>query len=331
MPVESLITPCERPLRQVGSYPLRDQHGRVIRKLRISLLDACNFRCSYCMPRNQRFAPRSEYLGVSELTEIVADLVSFGVEQIRVTGGEPTLRQDFREVMASLSRLPVQKLGLTTNGLLLAPELDFLWQQGVQAINISLDSLQAERFHSLTHSKAFDRVYATILKARDMGFQVKLNTVVIGGWNDDEIMDFVHFSEREQIEVRFLELMRIGQALPFQSQAFVSADQMLARITQARSLKPRPSEFDATAFHYTTASGGQLGFIASESRPFCGSCSRLRLSYDGHLRACLMLSEGRSLRQLSQARRREVLTEVMALKPLERLVEVQQAMNQIGG
>lgn len=320
------------PLAQSPARPLlQDAHGRVMRKLRVSLLDACNFRCSYCMPADARFAPPENWLSPAELREIVGQLVDCGISQLRLTGGEPTLRPDFAEVLSALGSLPLEKKGLTTNGLLLAPHLQALATAGFASINISLDSLRPERFNSLTRTRAFARVYRNILKARDAGFQVKLNTVIIRGFNDDELLDFAAFAAREQIEVRFLELMRIGEALAIQDQRFVSAAEMLATLRQQTSLQPLQSESDATAFCFSTAEGGRLGFIASESKPFCGSCSRLRLSHDGQLRACLMLSEGHSLRHLERHKREAVLHHVIGLKPTGRITEVAQAMHQIGG
>lgn len=310
---------------------LQDTQGRVIRKLRVSLLDACNFRCSYCMPQDVRFAPKLDYLKPAELYEIVGQLVGFGISHLRLTGGEPTLRTDFSEIVHALGGLPLQKKGLTTNGFLLKSFLPVLEASGFRSINISLDSLQAERFNRLTRTQAFDQVYQNILRTRDAGFEVKINTVVIKGFNDDELIDFVHFAEREQIEVRFLELMRIGEAISIQDQRFISADEMMQQIRTFTTLQPQENDFDATAFRLMTAAGGRLGFIASESRPFCGSCSRLRLSYDGQLRACLMLSEGRSLRHQDLKTRQSVLREVMGMKPITRMKEVQQAMHEIGG
>lgn len=330
MAMETLTLPACDALANARPL-LQDAYGRILRKLRVSLLDACNFRCFYCMPKDSHFAPPQNYLKASELQSICRDLVEQGIEQIRVTGGEPTLRQDFAEVMLALAELPLQKLGLTSNGFLLGKYLALLKDIQCQYINISLDSLQAEKFNRLTRSNTFSRVYANILKARDMGFQVKVNTVLIGGWNDDELIDFVRFSEREGLEVRFLELMRIGQALHYQDSRFVSAQQAIAQIGQQRCLIPKKMEFDATSFNFITPQGGQLGFIASESQPFCGSCSRLRLSFDGQLRACLMLSQGSSLRQLTAIERRAVVQQVMGLKPIRRLKEVQQGMYQIGG
>lgn len=318
-------------LASFQTKPLVDAFGRQMRKLRVSLLEACNFRCFYCMPAAMRFASHPDNLSPAELQKICRPLVAAGVSQIRVTGGEPTLRKDFREVMAALAVLPLQKFGMTSNGFLLEAHLPFLKEIGCTYLNISLDSLHADNFNRMTRSQGFEKVMASILKARDLGFQLKLNTVILRGENDHELLDFVSFSEATGIEVRFLELMKIGMARQFQADAFISAAEQIDRISQQFDLCPVPVEKDATAFGFTTARGGRIGFIASESRPFCGHCSRLRLSHDGKLRACLMLNQGRSLRDLAEPELLAITRQVMALKPFERIESVDQHMYRIGG
>lgn len=321
----------EHPTEIASTTRLQDSHGRVIRKLRVSLLDACNMRCGYCMPLQMKFAKQSRYLSTNEWEYICRSLVDLGIEQIRVTGGEPTLHPHFKELMAIFAQLPLQKLGLTSNGLTLAAYLDDLKEMGCQHLNISLDSLNPETFTRISHAQGFEQVKQCILKAHQMGFQVKINTVIMGGVNDHEIPDFVEFSEQSGIEVRFLELMRIGEALAFQSERFVTAKAMIQRIASQRELIPVRVDWDSTSFNYRTPAGGQIGFIASESQAFCHSCSRLRLSYDGTLRPCLMLDQGLSLRGKDKEQIRATLYQVMEQKPYERVLELAQSMNQIGG
>ncbi|MCB0420400.1 MAG: GTP 3',8-cyclase MoaA [Bdellovibrionales bacterium] len=310
---------------------LQDSHGRVIRKLRVSLLDACNFRCFYCMPVDARFASASRYLSLSALFELCEILVNLGVEQIRVTGGEPTLRKEFREIMTGLSELPLQKFGMTTNGYNLQEHLPFLKSIGCMNLNVSLDSLDKGNFQEITRSKYFQETYKGILSAKDMGFGVKVNTVMVRGVNDHELLNFVRFSEKYDIEVRFLELMKIGQACRDQQDQFVSADEMISALKKTEVLKAKSVDFDSTSFNFTTEKGAKLGFIASESKPFCGSCSRLRLSYDGFLRACLMSNEGLSLKGLTKEQISIAVLNVMKLKPTGRISHINQDMNQIGG
>lgn len=310
---------------------LIDDHGRRMRKLRVSLLEACNFRCFYCMPSGVRFAAHPDTLSPSELHTICQALVSAGIRQIRVTGGEPTLRKDFHAVMSALASLPLEKLGMTSNGFLLEAHLPFLKAIGCDYLNISLDSLQADNFNRITRSLGFEKVMGSILKARDLGFQLKLNSVIMRGENDHELLDFVRFSEATGIEVRFLELMKIGMARQFQAEAFISAEEQLSQIQTAFSLRPRQVEKDATAFSFQTAGGGKIGFIASESRPFCGHCSRLRLSHDGKLRPCLMLNQGQSLRHLPPRELLQLTEQVMKLKPFQRRESIAENMYSIGG
>src|SRR3989338_5656150 len=167
---------------------LVDVHGRRIHKLRVQLTDACNFRCFYCMPSIPEFLPSSALLSSDELIDICAILVDLGIDEIRISGGEPTLRKDFETIVDGLSGLPLRKLGLTTNGFLLGAKLDFLKQTRCQYINISLDSLRAGRFYKITKTRNFQKVYETVLQTKAHGFKVKVNAVVMRGINDDEIM-----------------------------------------------------------------------------------------------------------------------------------------------
>tara|TARA_B100001094_G_C18116441_1_gene764283 strand:- start:203 stop:1147 length:945 start_codon:yes stop_codon:yes gene_type:complete len=310
---------------------LIDNHGRKIRKLRISLLDACNFRCFYCMPIDAKFMQPAKWLTGEQIETICRVLTNHGIEQVRVTGGEPTLRRDFRDIMTRLTKLPIKKVGLTTNGMLLSKHLDFLKATNCMHINISLDSLREERFNTITRTQSFDNVYKSIIQAREMEFNLKLNVVLMKGINDDEIIDFVKFSETSGIEVRFLEVMRIGQACNPQNDMFISANDCIKIIKNHYELNPVQMEMDATSFNFLTPKGAQIGFIASESQPFCGSCSRWRLSADGFLRACLMSQNGINIRDISIDEYPSFFSKLLAMKPTGRIKEIEQDMNQIGG
>jgi GTP 3',8-cyclase len=310
---------------------LRDGFGRSIRKLRISLIDACNFRCFYCMPEQPKFKPFSALLTAGEIVGICSQLNRFGLSHMRMTGGEPTLRGDFDAIVRGLSELPLTKLGLTTNGFLLHQKLDLLADSACRHINLSLDSLRADRFQRITGTTHFERVRRNILAARARDLQVKLNVVVCRGTNDDELLDFVAFSAAHGIPVRFLELMKIGPRFREFGSLFVSADEMMETIRSRHDLRPLPVEADSTSFVFRTEHGAEIGFIASESRPFCSSCSRLRLSATGHLRACLMSERGLNVRGLSAEQLQSALRAVMGMKPGGRLPHVEQAMYQIGG
>ena len=313
------------------SRKLIDNYGRRIRKLRVSLLDACNFRCFYCMPEDVKFKSHKDWLSTQEILNISSLMVNYGVEQIRLTGGEPLMRKGFRDIVTGLSELPLQKLGFTTNGFYLDRELDFLKDTNCQHINISLDSLNEDKFNVIARKKSFYKVYPAILKAANMGFKVKVNTVLLKGINDKEILDFVKFSADNNIEVRFLEVMKIGQAYGKSDDLHMPASRALSLIRSTQEMKPVLTEADSTSFNYKTDTGAHIGFIASETRPFCNSCSRWRLSAEGFLRACLMSEEGLSLKNKNKEECDDIFRQVLKMKPIERIASIGQNMNQIGG
>ena len=310
---------------------LIDPHGRHIHKLRLSLLDACNFRCIYCMPKNPQFLPREKLMQRKEILRLSSTLVNFGIDEIRLTGGEPTLRIDFIDIVRDLSELKINKLGLTTNGLHLVNILPELKKTKLKNINFSLDSLNKLGFETMTGSPHLEKVFESIFTAKELGFTVKLNVVLMKGINDHEVSNFVDFSSNYGIEVRFLELMRIGEARDVFEKRFISAAEVIENLKGEFNLTPVKRPVDSTSFNYQTENKGQVGFIASESKPFCGGCSRLRLSADGQLRPCLMKSEGTSLINKSKEEILTILHQTMALKPIDRIYDVSQPMNQIGG
>jgi len=310
---------------------LNDSYGRRIRKLRVSLLDACNFRCVYCMPLNPVFMDSSRWLCPDEIESVCSTLVNFGLEQIRITGGEPTLREDFRDIVLRLSSLPLDKLGLTTNGWNLTSELDFLKDTNCKHLNISLDSLKRDTFNGIARRDYFDKVMDSVLRAKLLGFQVKINTVLMRGINDHEVFDFIKFSAEHGVEVRFLELMSIGQAGGSKDKLFVPAADVIKRISSQVELTSECSEGDSTSFNFKTSSGASIGFIASETLPFCSNCSRWRLSADGFLRACLMSEKGINIRGVKPEEYKNKLNELLTMKPYRKIERVEQDMYKIGG
>ncbi|MBP6217594.1 MAG: GTP 3',8-cyclase MoaA [Oligoflexales bacterium] len=310
---------------------LEDSYGRRIRKVRVSLLDACNFRCFYCMPKSPSFLPAKNCLSLDELYQISLCFFEHGIEELRLTGGEATLRKDFKNIVTELSKIPFQKLSLTSNGFFLSPLLSFLKNTSCQFLNISLDSLREDRFRAITHSNGFHKVLGSIIEASRLGFSVKINVVVMRGVNDDELLDFVRFSSEHQITVRFLELMQIGEARKIEKKAFISAAELLTQLQQKIDLEAVAVEQDSTSFEFKTKSGARLGFIAPVTQSFCGSCSRWRLSAEGFLRACLMSSKGLSLKGQSGKELRETLSKVLHMKPISGLESVDQNMYRIGG
>ena len=248
-----------------------------------------------------------------------------------MTGGEPTLRDDFRDVVLRLSSLPLDKLGLTTNGWDLAKELDFLSDTNCRHINISLDSLTKETFTRITRRDYFDKVLDSVLSAKRLGFHVKINTVLMKGINDHEIFDFIRFSAEHDVEVRFLELMSIGQVSGSKDKLFVPASDIIQMISNREELIGEQNECDSTSFKYKTSSGASIGFIASETLPFCSNCSRWRLSADGFLRACLMSEKGICIRDVKPEDYKSKLNELLMMKPYRKIERVEQDMYKIGG
>lgn len=310
---------------------LIDPHGRRVRKLRLSLTDKCNLRCHYCMPVDSTFMPTERYLSAAQMHEIVAELCEYGLEELRLTGGEPLVRKDFAECVHLLASLPLKKIGLTSNGILLDQHWETLLANRILHLNLSLDSLDAKSFHRITHGDHFHRVLRNLEKARELGFDVKVNVVAMKGVNDHELEDFINLSARLGIEVRFLEYMRIGHALNSQDDQFISAQDLIKRIQLTHELKAVVKEQDSTSFNYVLENGAQIGFIASETQAFCGHCSRWRLSADGVMRACLMKDDGLVMKGLAPEARALAYQQLLGMKPFLRPAEVTHAMNAIGG
>ncbi|MCA9405005.1 MAG: GTP 3',8-cyclase MoaA [Candidatus Omnitrophica bacterium] len=310
---------------------LIDSHGRVIHKLRVQITDACNFRCFYCMPQQAQFTPSQELLSYSEIIDICSNLVDFGIDEMRVSGGEPTLRKDFCDIIRGLSKLPVERLGVTTNGFFLKDILPELKDSKCQHINVSLDSLDQDTFRKITKTEYFDKAFKSIVMAKKMDFHVKVNIVILRGINDHELFDFIKFSAQYGVEVRFLELMKIGPYHKNHSQLFVPAQELIERIEDKELLEPQSVNCDSTSFNFHTSSGAKIGFIASESQPFCGFCSRLRLTATGKLRACIMSEAGMNLRGVNKELYPEILQSVLGMKPTDRIDHIKQPMYQIGG
>ncbi len=317
---------------QLVSSSLLDDHGRIMRKLRVSLTDACNFRCFYCMEENPVFTSPSKLLSPLEIENICRELISMGLEEIRITGGEPTLRPEFLEIVERLSALPVKTLAVTTNGHYLEKLLPQLKGTNLSKINISVDSLDEGRFHTITRGGDLRKVMSALFRARDMGFEAKVNAIIFRGINDDEVVEFARFSAKEKIEVRFLEYMKIGPGINDFETRFVPAREIRSKLQEALGMLTAVSmPHDSTAKVYATSEGGRIGIIASESEPFCGDCSRLRLSATGMLRPCIMMNTGLSLRGVASEDYPAIVSKIVALKPEGRLPEIAQGMYQIGG
>jgi GTP 3',8-cyclase len=283
-----------------AARPLVDSYGRVHRDLRISVTDRCNFRCTYCMPaEGMRWLPREEILSFEEIERVARVLVqAFAFDGIRLTGGEPTMRAHLPVLVSKLAALGVD-VAMTTNGATLPGLADELRGAGLGRINVSCDSLRRERFAEMTRRDELPRVLAGIDAAVAAGFDpVKVNVVLVKGVNDDEIVDFAAFGRTRGVEIRFIELMPLDADHAWSGDRVVRADDVVAAIDAVFPVEPvvRGSE-PAELFGYRDGAG-RVGVIASVTRPFCGSCDRVRLTAEGALRTCLFAHEELDLRAL---------------------------------
>lgn len=310
---------------------LVDKHSRVMKKLRVSLLDACNFRCIYCMPENATFKTPKERLAVSELGKIVKNLVSLGIDEVRLTGGEPTLSPDFMNIVRELSTLNLSKLSITTNGLNISKYFSELKNAGVNSINFSLDTLDEKKFHYISKVDGFQKVIDAILLANEYGFEIKINCVLMRNINHNEVEDFIEFSRIHNIQIRFLETMNIGVVKPHFERWFISADEIISKLEKKYTFSKIIDPVDSTSFNFNLDNGAQIGFIASESKPFCNGCSRLRLDAMGNLHPCLFKNEGISLVGKSLEDYPNLLPTLIARKPINRIKIQDTPMYQLGG
>jgi cyclic pyranopterin phosphate synthase len=278
--------------------PLIDSFGRVHRDLRLSVTDRCNFRCTYCMPEEgMRWLPREEILTFEEIERVARLLVErHGVESIRLTGGEPTMRAHLPLLVGKLSPLPVD-LALTTNGATLRQHAQALADAGLRRINVSLDTFRPDRFRQLTRRDELPRVLDGIDAALEAGLApVKVNVVVMRGANDDELLDFARFGRERGVVVRFIEFMPLDADQAWRSDAVVSLDEIVARIGEVFPLEPlERSSAPASRFRYVDG-GGEIGVVASVTQAFCGTCDRIRMTAEGKFRNCLFALEEYDLR-----------------------------------
>jgi cyclic pyranopterin phosphate synthase len=270
-----------------------DSYGRHLHYLRVSLTDACNFRCVYCMPEDIRFRPASVLMQDDEMMLLVRVAASLGVDKIRLTGGEPTVRKGVVDIVRQIKGIPgIDKVRMTTNGVKLDELAVPLAQAGLEQVNISIDSLDPEKFRRITRRGELDDVWRGIAAAEAAGLTpVKLNCVVTRGFNDDEVVDLARLSLRNDWEVRFIELMPLGSVSGFQQDQVVPSGETRARIEAAfgpLEIVPGHNGHDPARPYRIPGARGQLGFISSVSEPFCEGCNRLRLTADGKLRLCLL-------------------------------------------
>jgi cyclic pyranopterin phosphate synthase len=279
-----------------------DRFGRPLRSLRISVTDRCNMRCRYCMPEDEYvWLPRESILSFEELARLTAIFTGLGVTKVRLTGGEPLLRHDLPTLVSLLAAGGgLTDLALTTNGILLDRSAEALRAAGLRRVTISLDTLRPERMLAFARSARHADVLKGIAAARRAGFEsIKLNSVIIRGYNDDEIVDLLEFGRREAIEVRFIEYMDVGGATTWSMDQVVSQREMLERLTRRYGAVTPLEESDwAPAERFALADGTRFGVIASTTAPFCRTCDRSRITADGTWLLCLYGEEGLDLRNL---------------------------------
>ena len=309
--------------------------GRTINYLRLSVTDLCNYRCRYCMPP-EGVAKRDhgDILSLEELADIARAAVRLGVKKIRLTGGEPLVRQGIVELCRQLRTIPgLQELCLTTNGALLPQLAAPLWEAGLDRLNISLDTLRPDRFAEMTRLGHLSDALAGIEAAEAAGFHtLKLDTVLIGGFNDDEIDDFINLTREHPWEVRFIELMPMGPCAEWDKSCFLSGDTVLQKVPALQQI-----ESCGVARRYRLPGAmGTVGLISPVNHDFCAQCRRIRVTADGKLKGCLHSAEELPLRGLHGKELEDAIRQGILQKPerhhlTERRSDTPRNMNQIGG
>lgn len=281
---------------------LIDQHGRRKRKLRISLTDRCNFRCRYCMPEHPEWLPKSQILRFEEIVRVARLMIADGITHIRLTGGEPLLRRDLAACVRALDALRgegLERLSMTTNASLLAPVAETLAQAGIDDLNISLDSVDPARFQQMT-GRPLAPVLDGIAAAQRAGLPIKLNSVLLRGDNDREIVALTEWARARGLALRFIEYMPLDAPGQWQRDAVVTEAEIIAQLETRFAVTPLPRGSDP-ATRYRLDDDYEVGVISTVSNPFCSTCDRLRLTATGELYTCLFASRGTPLRELLRA------------------------------
>ncbi len=288
--------------------PIRDQLGRALRDLRISVMDRCNFRCVYCMPEDKfhpgfKFLPSKERLSFDEMLRLVRIFTNLGVSKIRITGGEPLLRVSLTDFIGDLSTIDkIKDIALTTNGVLLKKYAYELRASGLDRITVSLDSIDPHEFKLMTGGRGdLDRVLSGIDEAQRAGFKdIKINAVIKKGINENNILKMVEYFRDQPVILRFIEYMDVGNINDWQQQETIPNSEIIELISNKWSLSPIKQNYEgevASRFIFDDI-GTEIGFISSMTNPFCGSCTRARLSSDGKLYNCLFASKGMDIKSL---------------------------------
>lgn len=345
-PMTKVASISSSPTSQSG--PLVDRFGRTHRNLRVSVTDRCNIRCFYCMPlENVQFKPRHEILSFEEMERFVRVAATLGIRKIRLTGGEPLVRHDVDQLVGSLVRMPgIEDVALTTNGILLPQQAEGLKRAGLHRLNISLDTLNKERFQKIARREGLQRVLDGIAAALEVGFErIRLNAVAIRDLTEDDIVPLADFARRYGLEMRFIEFMPLDGEQHWEGGQVLSGAEIRQRLEEAFGpLVPAPRENPsqpAVDFDFADG-GGRIGLINPVTEPFCGDCDRLRLTAEGQVRNCLFSIEEWDARALlrgggTDEQLATLVSECVGAKRAghgidsDDFVRPQRAMYQIGG
>jgi len=323
-----------------------DRFGRNIHYLRISLTDACNLRCVYCMPEDMTFRPRSELLQDDEIIKLVQVFAEMGFDKYRLTGGEPTVRANIVDLVRAMKQIPgVGEVSMTTNGILLGKLAKPLKEAGLARCNISVDTLDPERFRAITRWGKLDKVLEGIQAAEDAGLlPIKINTVVARGFNEDDVVELARLTLEHDWQIRYIEMMPFGEVAGFAQSQIVTQEEVMGRIAaEFGPLTPvNNGKLQGEARVFRLPGGrGTVGFISSVTEPFCAVCTRARLTADGRLRLCLLregevdlmtpLRAGATVEELKQ-----IIRDAIWVKPWghgleENIIPTNRVMSQIGG
>jgi cyclic pyranopterin phosphate synthase len=326
--------PHQKGLHEDEPAILTDSFGRIARKLRISVTDRCNMQCMYCMPQGKvQWFNKKDVLDYDEITRLVSILADLGIERIRLTGGEPLLRPKIEDLIVSLAKINnIKSISMTTNGLLLGDKVKQLKDSGLEGVNISLDTFRRDRFKAITGVDTINRVLDSIDAADQVGLKVKINTVVMRGWNDDEIVDFANFARDTGHTVRFIEFMPLDGTGIWQPNLVFSKKEMVKIISDNIMEIVTLDDYHVNNDHNTHSTDpamlysfidckGTIGFIPSITEPFCGNCDRIRLTSDGRLLTCLFENPGYDLTSMLRGGKSEYYIKRQIIENLKKKPE----------
>jgi cyclic pyranopterin phosphate synthase len=330
----------------MSNNKLTDRFGRTINYVRLSVTDRCDFRCVYCMAEDMTFLPRQQVLTLEEIARLARNFVHLGTEKVRLTGGEPLVRKGIVDLVKEIGGYGLRDFAMTTNGNQLSSMAEPLRKAGLHRLNISLDSLDAEKFRSITRTGKLSQVLDGIDAACEAGFRgIKLNTVVMKGRNDQDVPELVEYARRKQVDITFIEEMPLGEISEHdRGEALCTSDDVREIITRHHDLVPAAADSGGPARYYRMADSPiQVGFISPHSHNFCSTCNRVRVTVEGRLLLCLGNEHSVDLRRvlranpISDQRLQDAIAQAMDLKPekhhfsINGEVQVLRFMNMTGG